>query len=135
MSLQQLSEKATAEGMSLLDYLAVVRSTLMRRFLAAAECADNANTAMLGGRITEVLRLVAQVSGELSRATSTISNNVLILQSPLMSDLQQMLMTRLRPHPDALRSVVQGLEELSSRALQGANNPKTAVPMLEAPRV
>lgn len=129
MKLSDLAEKATAEGVSLVDYLALVRSTLMARFLAAADCGDNQNVAMLGGRLTECLRLVAQVTGELSRATSTVNNNTLILASPLMADLQSMLAQRLRPFPDAMQSVVEGLEELSARALHGP------APIREAPGV
>jgi transposase-like protein len=130
LTLQQLAEKANAEGMTLLDYLAMIRSALMQRFLAASESDDRPGTALLAGRLTEVLRLVAQVTGELSRATSTVNNNTLIMASPLMADLQQMLMTRLRGYPDAAREVVAGLEELSARALQGST-----APMLGAPRV
>ena len=129
MRLQELAMKATAEGLSLLDYLILVRSTLVARFLAASEASDNQNTALLAGRLTEVLRLIAQVSGELSRATSTVNNNMLVMASPLMADLQTMLAQRLRPFPDAMQAVLTGLEELSTRALQGS------VTMLEAPRV
>jgi hypothetical protein len=129
LTLQQIAEKASAEGLSLLDYLILIRSTLMARFLAASDCGDNQNTALLAGRLTECLRLVAQVTGELSRATSTVNNNTLIMASPLMADLQSMLAQRLRPFPEAMQSVLEGLEELSARALQGS------APMLEAPRV
>jgi hypothetical protein len=82
LTLQQIAEKASAEGLSLLDYLILIRSTLMARFLAASDCGDNQNTALLAGRLTECLRLVAQVTGELSRATSTVNNNTLIMASP-----------------------------------------------------
>jgi hypothetical protein len=117
LSLQQLAEKATAEGMSLVDYLSLVRATLMARFLAAADCGDNQNVAMLGGRITECLRLVAQVTGELSKATATITNNTLVMSSPIMADLQAMLIRTLQPYPEARAAVLSGLAELSARAL------------------
>lgn len=117
LSLQQLAEKATAEGMSLVDYLSLVRSTLMARFLAAADCGDNQNVAMLGGRITECLRLAAQVTGELSKATATVNNNTLVMASPIMADLQSMLVRTLQPYPEARAAVLSGLEELSARTL------------------
>ena len=120
MRLQELAEKATAEGLSLLDYLVLVRSTLVARFLAASESDDRPGTALLAGRLIECLRLVAQVTGELQKASASVTNNTLIMASPIMGDLQNMLMTRLKPYPDALQSVVDGLEELSARTLQGA---------------
>jgi hypothetical protein len=128
VTFRELAEKASAEGLSLLDYLSMLRSTLFRQFMAATEVHDNQSTALLAGRLTEVLRLLAQVTGELSRATSTVNHNTLILASPLMADLQTMLAQRLRPHPEALRAVLDGLEELSNRAV-----PK--IPALEAASV
>jgi hypothetical protein len=120
MKLSELAEKATAEGTTLIDYLSMIRSVLMARFLAAAETGDNPNTGLLSGRLTELLRLQASVTGELSKATSTINHNTLVMASPLMSELQQMLMTRLRPHPEALRTVIEGLEQLSAKTMQAA---------------
>jgi len=120
MKLGELAEKATSEGVSLLDYLSMVRSVLMARFLAAAETGDNPSTGLLSGRLTEVLRLQASVTGELSRATSTVNHNTLVMASPMMSELQQMLVTRLRPYPDALREVIDGLQRLSAMTMQGA---------------
>jgi hypothetical protein len=128
LKLGELAEKATAEGTTLIGYLSMIRSVLMARFLAAAETGDNPNTALLGGKLTEVLRLIAQTTGELARATSTINNNTLVMASPLMSELQQMLLTRLRPHPEALRTVIEGLEQLSAKTIQ------TAAPAI-APRL
>jgi hypothetical protein len=123
LKLQQLAERAADEGMSMLDYVAMLRSTLMERFLAASECDDRPGTALLAGRLTELLRLQASLTGELSRAGATITNNTLILSSPLMADLQAMLAQRLRPYPDAMRAVLEGLEDLSTRALNGATAP------------
>jgi hypothetical protein len=123
MQLADLAEKATSEGISLIDYLALIRSTLMARFLAAADCGDNQNTAMLGGRLTECLRLVAQVSGELSKATAGITNNTLVLNSPFVADLQSMLLRTLAPFPEARQAVIEGLEDLSRRALPDAAPP------------
>ena len=123
MKLSELADKATAEGLSLLDYCILVRSTLMARFLAASDASDNQNTALLAGRLTECLRLIASVTGELTRATSTITNNVAIMSSPIMADLQSMLIRTLQPYPEARAAVLGGLEELSARALSQTSAP------------
>jgi hypothetical protein len=124
----ELAQRAADEGMSLLDYASVVRTALMARFLAAAECDDRQGAALVGGRLLDCLRLIAQLSGELSRATASVTNNTLILSSPLMADLQSMLIRTLAPFPEARQAVLSGLEELSRRAV----GPDAPLPALEA---
>jgi len=119
LKLSQLAERAAEEGMSLLDYLAMIRSSLTHQFLAASDAGDRQGAALLSGRLLECLRMIGQVTGDLTRATSNVTNNNLILGSPLMADLQRMLITRLRPYPDAGRAVLEGLEALSAGALNG----------------
>ncbi|HZT01473.1 MAG TPA: hypothetical protein VFA39_04325 [Steroidobacteraceae bacterium] len=127
----ELAQRAADEGMTLLEYLSMVRNALMARFLAASEADDRSGTSMVAGRLLECLRLTAQLSGELTKTTASITNNTLILQSPLMADLQAMLVSRLRPYPEASRAVLEGLKELSARALEGSQQQR---PALEAPR-
>lgn len=116
----QLAERAADEGMSLLDYLAIVRNALMARFLAAAECDDRQGTAIVAGRLLECLRTIARLTGELQTATASVTNNIAILSSPLMADLQAMLVRTLQPFPEARVAVLTGLEDLSRRALPGS---------------
>lgn len=117
VKLRELAAKAAEEGLSLLEYVAMLRSTAMGRYFAACEAGDDQTANIVLGRLTDLLRLQGQFSGELSRATSSVTNNTLILGSPLMADLQQMLVTRLRPYPEAAREVMSGLDELATRAL------------------
>lgn len=119
LSINDLVQKATDEGMSLLDYLAIVRNALMSRFLAASENGDGQQAAIISGKLLECLRLIAQVSGELTKVTANVTNNTLILNSPLMAELQAMLVRELAPYPEARAKVVAGLEDLSSKALPG----------------
>lgn len=132
MKLGELAEKATSEGTTLIDYLSMIRSVLMARFLAAAETGDNQSTGLLAGRLNEALRLMASVSGELTRATSGITNNTLILASPLMQDLQLMLIRTLSPFPEARAAVLSGLEDLSARALSQSAPAPPAGLLIEA---
>jgi hypothetical protein len=113
----QLAERAADEHLSLLDYLAIVRNALMARFLAASECDDRQGSAMVAGRLLECLRTIARLTGELTAATSNVTTNIAIMSSPLMADLQGMLIRELQPFPDARLRVIAGLEELSRRAL------------------
>lgn len=119
----ELAQRAADEGLTLLEYVPMVRNSLMARFLAASEADDRQGTALVAGRLLDCLRLTAQLSGELAKAGATITNNIAILQSPLMADLQSMLIRTLAPFPDARDAVLGGLEELSRRALQEAPLP------------
>jgi hypothetical protein len=124
----ELAQRAADEGMTLLEYVAMVRNSLMARFLAASEADDRQGTALVAGRLLDCLRLTAQLSGELSKAGASITNNIAILQSPLVADLQVMLIRTLAPFPEARAAVLAGLEELSQRALQQSTAPALAGP-------
>jgi hypothetical protein len=119
----ELAERAADEGMTLLEHLSMVRNSLMARFLAASEADDRQGTALVAGRLLDCLRLTASLTGELSKAGASITTNIAILQSPLMADLQSMLIRTLAPFPDAREAVLGGLEELSRRAMQEAPLP------------
>ncbi|MGB6451014.1 MAG: hypothetical protein WBE92_09705 [Steroidobacteraceae bacterium] len=130
----ELAQRAADEGLTLLEYVAMVRNSLMARFLAASEADDRQGTALVAGRLLDCLRLTATLSGELSKVGAGVTNNLLIMQSPLMADLQSMLIRRLQPFPDARVAVIAGLEELSVKALQGAV-PALPGNVIEAPNV
>jgi hypothetical protein len=117
LKFQELAQKATDEGLALIDYLALIRCTLLAQFTAASDAGDRNGTAVVAGRLLDCLRMTATLTGEISRTSATINNNTLILASPLMQDLQLMLIRQLQPFPDARAAVLAGLEELSARAL------------------
>jgi hypothetical protein len=116
--LRELAEKAAAEGMSVLQYLSILRSTLMNAFQLAASVGDRNGTAVLAGRLTEVLREIGRITGEIMRspAVQNVHNSVTFVNSPDFVNLQQMLIRRLAGHPSALAAVVEGLRELESRS-------------------
>ena len=127
----EMAQRAADEGMTLLEYVAMVRNSLMARFLAASEADDRNGTALIAGRLLDCLRFSAQLSGELSKAGATVTTNIAILQSPLMADLQSMLIRTLSPYPDARAAVLRGLEELSARSLQAAPLPASSGRLIE----
>jgi hypothetical protein len=123
VKLHEMAERATEMGLSLLDYSNIALNLLVSQFTAAAEAGDRQGTALVGGKLLECLRLQAQLNGELTRATSNVTNNTLVLSSPLMADLRSMLIERLRPYPEAGRAVLEGLQALAARAVNGAAAP------------
>jgi hypothetical protein len=126
---KELAARASAEGLSVLDYLAIVRGVLLQEFQLAAGVHDKHATAALAGRLTEVLREVGRITGEIMRTPGVmnVSNTVNLINSPVFVDLQQMLIRRLAGHPQALDAVLEGLRELESRS---APRPLTA-PMID----
>ncbi len=128
LKLHELAERAAAEGMSLLDYLALIRSTLLTQFGAAAEAGDKHGVALLAGRLLECLREIGRLTGELRAAGGAVTNNTLILNSPIFADLQGMLLQRLAPFPEARAAVIDGLAALDRR------QPDAALPaLIDAP--
>jgi hypothetical protein len=118
VDLKSLAERANAESLSLLDYLAIVRSTLLQQMQMAAGLNDRSATAALAGRLNETLKLLASLTGELLRLNPhTVNHNVTVfMSSPLYIELEQMLIATLSDHPDALAKVVDGLRQLEDRA-------------------
>src|SRR6266849_5079886 len=53
VDLKGLAERANAESLSLLDYLAIVRSTLLQQMQMSAGLNDRSATAALAGRLNE----------------------------------------------------------------------------------
>jgi hypothetical protein len=118
VDLKGLADRANAESLSLLDYLAIIRSTLLQQMQMAAGLNDRSATAALAGRLNETLKLLASLTGELLRLNPhTVNHNVTVfMSSPLYIELEQMLIATLSDHPDALARVVDGLRALSDRA-------------------
>jgi hypothetical protein len=134
VDLKAVAERANAESLSLLDYLAIVRSTLLQQMQMAAGLNDRSGTAALAGRLNETLKLLASLTGELLRLNpvNITHNTAVFLSSPLYVELERMLIDTLSDHPDVLSKVVNGLRELEQRA-PAPEHPATALagsPML-----
>jgi hypothetical protein len=116
--MSELAEKAAAEGTSVLDYLKIIRSTLMQQFQIAAGVGDKHATGMLAGRLTDVLREIGKITGELGAMASsvTINNNTLIMNSPVVASLQAAILQALVPYPEARNAVVLALRQIDQGA-------------------
>jgi hypothetical protein len=124
----ELAQKAASEGLSVLQYLSLIRSTLMNEFQLAANVHDRHATSALAGRLNETLREIGRITGEIMRspAVQNVTTTVNFVNSPVFVNLQQMLIRRLANHPAALSEVIEGLHELESRSA-----PRPIAPMIE----
>jgi hypothetical protein len=117
---QDLAKAAAEEGLSVVEYLGIIRTTLLQEFQLAAAAHDKNATAILAGRLVELLRVLGSITGEVLRspavANITTTNTVNFVNSPIFADLQQMLIKRLAGHPEELSSVIEGLRELEDRS-------------------
>jgi hypothetical protein len=127
--IRELAQRASEEGVSLIDYFGIIRGVLMQQFQLAAACNDKTGTAILAGRLTEVLREIGRITGEIMRTPGVmnVSNTVNFINSPMFADLQTMLIKRLAGHPEAMAAVVEGLRDLEGRSAP----PPTAPMMIE----
>ena len=114
--LRELADRAAAEDVSLLDHLMLIRRTVMGQMIGAAAVNDRTGTALLAGKALEVVKETGKFTGELLRSAPlqhiTNNNVAVFMSSPTYSRLERMLLERLAPHPEALRAVVEGLEQL-----------------------
>jgi hypothetical protein len=117
-----LAAKAAEENLTVLQYLSLVRATLVRQMQLAASVNDKNGTAITARVLNETLRQIAVITGEMSNlAARHVSVNTVIMNSPIFADLQAMLLRRLAPYPEALASVLEGLRELEAKASPPSN--------------
>ena len=115
--LAKMLERATEEGMSLLDYLSIVRNISMRAMLAAASVNDFTGTAAGAKRALETLREIGRLTGELLNAAPSrtyVQNNITFADPKTMDRMEAMLVERLAPYPGALQAVMAGLMALDA---------------------
>lgn len=117
--LSDIVERATEEGMSVIDGLNVVRNVTMRAMLAAASVNDFTGTAAGAKRTLEALREIGRFTGELLNAAPVrqyVQNNITFSDPNTMDRMEAMLIERLAPFPGALQAVQAGLLSLSGSA-------------------
>ena len=124
----EMASRAAAEQVTLLDYLSLIRSTLIGAMLQAASLNDRNATANLAGRAVDVLREIGKLTGEVSRITS-LTQHVTFASTPAFGRLYEMLFERLGPWPEALASVLDGLP-----LLDGPSEPAAPALALAAPQ-
>jgi hypothetical protein len=126
--MKDLAAKAAEEGISVLQYFSIIRATLMNEFQLAASLHDKHGTATLAGRLTEVLRAIGSLTGELGNmAASHITiNNTTIMNSPVFASLQANILQALAPHPEARSAVITALRQMDE-----ASEPEPLMKVIE----
>jgi hypothetical protein len=108
--LSELANLAADENKSLIEYLAIVRSIIFGQLDRSAQRDKPYEVERLSGRAVEVLQAIGKITGELSAFTSqniSVTNNTaIVMNSPVMAELQANLMTALAPFPDARKAVI-----------------------------
>jgi hypothetical protein len=114
--IKELAQKAAAEGMSVLQYLSLIRSTLMNEFQLAAAVHDRHATSALAGRLNEVLRSIGSISGELGdmARSITVNGNINIMNNPVLANLQANILRALAPFPEARAAVIGALRAMDA---------------------
>ncbi len=128
--LAELAEIADRESLSTLEYFAVIRGRLFDRFLACDAAGDTTGMSNVSGRIIEVLKEIGRATGELRQLTSsvTVNNNTLIMQSPVVAEIEAMLVSVLAHHPEARAAVIAGLRRIDEKHAPAS----TTAPMIDA---
>ena len=117
VQLAELAQRASAENLSLLDYLALIRSRLLALFTAGAEAGDKYGTSVVVGRLLQTLKFQARLSGELLEHAGhgvNVTTNVLVVNSPEFARLQTTVISALSGYPDARRAVVEALRGIET---------------------
>jgi hypothetical protein len=133
-AMADLAAKSRAEDRSLLDYLAMLRSALMRLFMDAQKHGKTYDAALVSARLLNVLEMTGRLNGELREHADAIGATVNILNAPggvptnlheqELARVQAAVIRALRPFPEARAAVVAALDELAtdSPAIAAAPN-------------
>jgi hypothetical protein len=93
---------------------------LFAQLQTAAAHGDMAQVNNTSRALTEILRELGKLTGEILNAapvTNNITNNyATFIASPAFAELQAMLVQQLAPFPDALNAVLAGLDSLDRKA-------------------
>jgi hypothetical protein len=110
-----LERLRVSESEGLLGSLLAQRARLQQHAEAAMEAGSIHVAVAAEGRITENLRLVSQLLGQLMQVHE-VRHNILISGDYLR--LREVLLRALRPHPAAARDVANALHQLEAEAAE-----------------
>jgi hypothetical protein len=90
--LANLAERAAAENMSILDYLSILRSRLMRQLSAADAANDSPGVCRVSQALLAVLQEIGKLTGEIERAAGIVinqsNNQTLVLSDSLLARIE-----------------------------------------------
>jgi hypothetical protein len=132
----ELQLPAAEENGSILDYLAILRSTLVAQLDRFAKANDAGGVAQISGPLLQTLKALGRVTGEINTLASNtivnVTNNAVILNSAPVADIQAGLLEVCARHPDARADIVELFRRLDEKYAQKA---LAAPPMREVSEV
>jgi hypothetical protein len=119
IKLGELANLAADENRSVIEYLAILRSILFGALERSARQNKAFEVSRIGKNVLDVLREIGRLTGELSsfasQNISVINNQTLIMNSPIVAELQTELLQTLAPYDDARRAVINMFVRLDER--------------------
>lgn len=140
--LKELAEKAAAEGLTVLEYLALIRGILVQQLQLASSVNDRNGVANISRVLNDTLGKIGQITGEmgdLAARNISITQNNFLQDHPAFAKVQATLLRALEKHPEARADVVRALrsldEENAPSAAARPANPDMKLLELEATHV
>jgi hypothetical protein len=119
IKLGELANLAADENKSVIEYLAILRSILFGALDRSARQNKAFEVSRIGKNVLDVLREIGRLTGELSSFASqninVINNQTLVMNSPIVAELQTELLETLAPYDDARRAVINMFVRLDER--------------------
>jgi hypothetical protein len=131
--LRELAEKAAAEGLSVLQYLSLIRGILIQQLQLASSINDRNGVANISRVLNDTLGKIGQLTGEMGALAANhinITQNNFLQDHPAFARVQQSLLRALAPYPEARLAVVTALRDLDAETSPQAT-ARPAKPLLE----
>jgi hypothetical protein len=112
------------ESQSWLANLVALRHRLFASLDVAEEVGDGAMISKLAGQLHKNLELSGTYLGDLSKGTTSITNNILLV--PQYVEMRVELVRALAPYPEARQAVAEVLHTLEDKAAADVRPPTLA---------
>ena len=110
-----LAKRAAAEGDSVLDYLRIVRTSLLSSLAACSEAGDARGVALVAGTLIGALEKIGRLTGQIAAiANGTTNINIALVNSPAFAVMQAEILRALAPYADARAAVIGALRRLDA---------------------
>lgn len=109
-----LAQRAAAEGDSVLDYLRIVRTSLLSALAACSEAGDARGVALVSGALIGALEKIGRLTGQIAAIANGTTVNIALVNSPAFAVMQAEILRALAPFADARAAVVGALRKLDS---------------------
>jgi len=124
-AIADLANLAAQENRGVIEYLSIVRSVLVHAMNTEAAKGNAYATERVAGRLLETLRDLGRITGEVSelaRTSISITNNsAVVMNSPLVAEMQSELLLALQLFPEARAAVIAAFVRLDERHGQGGD--------------